>query len=654
MKVPAMLHFLVGYLGTSARRFWLAAFVFLVLGLPGLANGALAQAQDTLPPLGQLKTMSIEELMNIEVTSVSKRPEKLSEAASAIQVITQEEIHRSGATNLAEALQLAPNLQVAQLNSYAWIISTRGFNALFSNKLLAMIDGRTIYTPLFAGVSWDVQNVLLDDIDRIEVVSGPGGSLWGANAVNGVINVVTKHSADTQGLYASAAVGSFLQDQAAVRYGGHVGEKLSYRIFAQRFDRNNTVVPGGEDNSDDWHLTQGGFRMDWLPSGADAVMLEGNLYGGSEETSPRPSAMNGGYVLGSWSRTFSPASAMQVQLYVDHTWRRDVPSTLTDELTTYDLDFQHRFPVGGRNNILWGAGYRLMDSDVRNSTEFVGFVPMSRTMHLFSGFVQDEIALVQDQLKLTVGTKLEHNVFSGFEVQPSTRLAWTPDGRQTIWSAVSRAIRAPSRIDVDYHIPAHPVEPGTPNVNGGPNFGSENVVAYEAGYRVQPTSLLALSLAVFYNRYDDLYSVEALPGTMTYEIQNGSEGETWGAELSGSYQPARWWRLHGGYVYLGKDLRSKPGHAFDTSILGNDPQHQFLLQSMMDLPGNFQFDVVSHYGGVRPVPHIPGYFTLDARLAWQFKGLELSVVGRNLTKKRHLEYGALIPRNVYGKVTWRL
>lgn len=600
------------------------------------------------------KKMSLDELMDIEVTLVSKRPEKLTEVASAIQVITNEDIRRSGATNLAEALRLAPNLRVAQLNSYGWVISARGFSGLFANKLLVMVDGRSVYTPLFAGVLWDIQNVILEDVDRIEVVSGPGGSLWGANAVNGVINIVTKSAKDTQGVYASITGGTFLHDAGEVRYGGSIGNNLFYRLYIQRFDHENTYLPTGQDAPDEWGITNGGLRIDYYPSHADTFMVQGNAYGATEYTPVADSTADGQYLLGRWTHTFSEESDMSVQVYVDRTFRRDIPSTLTDKLTTYDFDFQHRFPIGTRHSILWGLGYRRMNSDVSNSTAFVGFVPNHRDLDLYSAFAQDEITIIPDRLKLTVGTKVEHNYFSEFEIQPSARIAWTPDEKQTVWAAVSRAVRSPSRIDVDYHLPTFPLPPTTPSVAGGPNFDSEKLTAYELGYRVQPTSNLALSVAGFYNRYDDIYSVEALPGTQTFQIQNGIEGQSWGVEFSGTYQPAPWLRVRGGYTFFHKDLWNKPGHSFDTASLGNDPEHQVLVQTMMDLPWDFQLDVVARYVDSLPNPSIPGYFTADVRLAKTFDNLEVAVVGQNLADNRHPEFGAQeIPRSVYAKVTLR-
>lgn len=637
------------------RRLWSSLWFALVLGVAVLASGC-AQTQEMHVPPSALKKLSVEELMAIEVTSVSKRPEKLSETASAIQVITQEDIRRSSATNLPEALQLSPNLHVELLNSYAWLITSRGFKAPFANKLLVMIDGRTVYSPLFAGVFWDVQNTLLEDLDRIEVISGPGGTLWGTNAVNGVINVVSRPAAETQGLYVSAAAGTHLQHGGALRYGGTLGQNLHFRVFAQRQARNHLIMQDGSDASDAWSINHGGFRVDWQASEADAVTVQGALYGGTEQTLPEDSEMNGQHLLARWTHRFSPASDLRVQAYVDRTWRNDQPTTVTDELETYDLEFQHRFPAGARHGILWGAGYRLMVNDMATTTDLVGFLPPHRNMHRFNGFVQDDFALVHDRLQATIGTKLEHNDFAGFALQPSARLAWTPDTRQTVWGAVSRAVRSPSRIDVDYHLPTYSVPPDMPSVAGGPNFVSEKLTAYELGYRVRPAAPLLLSLATFYNRYDDLYSVEALPGTLTFQIQNGTEGTSWGVELSGTYQPLERWQLRGGYTHLQVDLRSKPGRdftTFDLSTLANDPSHRFLLQSALDLPGRLQFDVTGFYVSEHPEPRLPAYADFNVRLAWALKGWEVAVAGQNILADRQSELGLEIPRSVYGKLTWR-
>jgi iron complex outermembrane receptor protein len=615
---------------------------------------ATAFSQETgLPSAAEIKKLSVEDLMNIEVTSVSKRPEKLTEVASAIQVITKEDIHRSGATNIPEALRLAPNLQVAQLNSSAWIISARGFNATFANKLLVMIDGRTVYSPLFAGVFWDVQSVLLEDVERIEVISGPGGTLWGANAVNGVINIITKHSSDTKGLYASASAGSMLRRAGALRYGGNIGSRVSYRVFAQHSDRDNTFLPNGNDSTDQWNYSQAGFAADWTPSEANAVMVQGNVYRGIHETVPSESSVDGQNILARWSHLFKSGSNFVVQGYYDRAWRRDIPSTIADQLETYDFDFQHDFTVMKRHHLVWGGGYRYMHDESQHSTLFVGLMPETRNMKLFSTFVQDEIALVPDRLKLIVGTKLQHNTYSQYELQPNARLAWTT-AKNTVWGAVSRSVRAPSRIDVDYFLPTFDLPPNIPHVAGGPNFTSEKVTAYEVGYRVQPSTRLSLSLAAFYNQYYDLYSVEALPNTMTYTIQNGTRGDSRGVEFSGRYQVCDSWRLRGGYTYFYKNLENKPGRVYDYSALGNDAENQFHLHSILDLPAHFQLDITFRYIDQLPKPHFPDYLAFDTRVAWEYKQWEVSLVGQNLRESRHREIFAEIPRSFYAKVACRL
>jgi iron complex outermembrane receptor protein len=615
-----------------------------------LVCGAAGATNEVTTP-AELKRLSLEDLENQDVTIVSRRAEKLSASPSAVQVITGEDIHRSGATSLPEALRLASNLEVAQVNSHDWAVSARGFNNTLADKLLVMIDGRTVYTPLDAGVFWDAQNVLLDDIDRIEVVSGPGGTLWGANAVNGVINIVTKSARETQGLLVEGGGGSLLQDFGAVRYGGSNGTNLFYRVYAQRFDRNDTVFPNGNDATDSWDMSQGGFRMDWYPSDANTLTVQGDAYSGSEAGTAGYTFLDGQNMLGRWTHTISDTSDLSVQAYFDRTWR-EVPDSFAEDLKTYDLDVQHHFALGERQRVTWGGGYRLMQDDVKNS-QAIAFVPPQRNMQLFNAFVQDEIALLPELLKLTIGTKLEHNDFSGFEVQPSVRLAWTPDDRQTFWGAVSRAVRSPSRIDSDLRLP------GTSpyQVVGDSDFASETVLAYEAGYRVRPVDRLSLSLATYYNDYNDLRSLDQVTPNY-FVIGNGFRGQTWGVELSGSYQATDWWRLRGGYTYLNKLLWPDRPTVTPSVREGNDPDNQVMIQSIMDLPAHFQFDLVGRYVDTLENPHVPSYVTFDARLAWWFKGnLEISVVGQNLWDNQHPEFGAAstreeIPRSVFGKVAW--
>jgi iron complex outermembrane receptor protein len=626
----------------------------LRLALLAFATPASSAGAQVIQAPAELKKMSLEELFDIEVTSVSKKLERLFDAAAAIQVITQEDIRRSGASTLPEALRLAPNLHVAQSNSHDWAISARGFNGAptsngsLTNKMLVLIDGRSVYTPLFGGVFWDVQHVLLEDVDRIEVVSGPGGTLWGSNAVNGVVNVITKRARDTQGAYASGSVGSLLQDSAALRYGGSVGSKAFYRVHAQRLDFGSTELADGSGANDAWDLTQGGFRVDWQPSDADMLTLQGDFYGGSEG-SPTTADMDGQNALARWTHAFSEESEMGVQAYFDRTWRKLPSSSFGEELQTYDLDLQHRFPLGGRQSIVWGAGYRLLRDDVDNSVS-ASFLPAHQDMHLFSAFVQDEIALVPERLELTLGTKLEHNEFSGLELQPSARLAWMPTGEQTVWAAVSRAVHSPTRFDAEIV---------TPVLAGDEDFDSEQAIAYELGYRVRPVDRLSLSFAGFFNRYDDLRSFDLnASAPPMFVFGNGQKADTWGFEVAGTLQAMEWWRLRGGYTYLAKDIwaTSAAVVAGSDDIEGLDPSHQFLLHSMMDLPRHVQFDLVGRYVdtlSTTTIAAVPRYFTFDARLAWQFKGWEFAAVGQNLWDDGHSEFGAQIPRSVYGKVTWR-
>ncbi len=616
-----------------------------------------AQDDDPFASAENLKALSLEELMNIEVTLVSRTPSKLTEAASAIQVITRNDILRSGATTVPEALRLATNLQVAQLNSSSWIISARGFNTVFANKLLVMIDGRTVYTPLFAGVLWELQNVLLEDVDRIEVVSGPGGTLWGANAVNGVINIITRNARESQGTYVSALAGNFINHDISVRHGGMISDKVAYRVYAKNFLRNNTILANGEDNNDTWTLSQAGLRVDWEASAKDAVTFQGDVYDGEMKTTPEASPFDGQNAMARWTHTYSEKSAFIAQAYFDRYWRSDLASFIADQLQTLDFYFQHRIALVNIHKFVWGVNYRNVNDHFVSQTPLLGLLPARKNLDRAAVFVQDAIK-VGANTTLTVGTKLSHNVYTGFEIQPSASIGHAFQ-KSLLWAAVSRAIRAPSRLDVDYYLPTYPVPPTSLSVAGGPNFESEKVIAYEAGYRLTANEHSTFSLASFYNTYADVYSVEALPGTLTYQIQNGSEAESWGAEFTGTYQFSDHWRLRGGYTYFDKDLRSKPGHVFDPSYLGNDARNQAMLKSMLNITPNMQFDLVSRYLDYLPktteTPQVPEYFTFDARLALHLKAFEISVVGQNLWKDEHVEFRTFSsPRSFYGRVICRL
>jgi iron complex outermembrane receptor protein len=604
-----------------------------------------------------LKKLSLKELMDLEVTSVSRHSEKLVETPSAIQVITQKEIIRSGVTSIPEALRLASNLNVAQIDSRQWAISARGFNNSISNKLLVLMDGRTLYTPLFAGVFWDVQDTLLEDIDRIEVISGPGATLWGANAVNGVINITTMDAKDTQGLMLIGRAGTELRGVVGARYGDKIGSNAFYRVYGKYSDRDSTQFSNGRDGADEWHNGQGGFRIDCDKNEIDHFTIQGDLYNGRFDQFRQPEGkVSGGNIVTRWSRVLSPGSQIKVQFFYDRT-NRDIPNTFLENLDTYDFDFQHHFNFNNRHEIVWGAGYRLTNDDITNGIT-LAFLPPQLTHHLFSSFVQDQIAIIKDKFYLTYGTKLEHNSYTGFEFQPSGRVTWKLDTQRTIWGAVSRAVRTPSRIDRDFFAPPQPPF----LLAGGPNFESEELIAYELGYRSQQFEHISLSIAPFYHDYDHVRSLEQIHPPFPFPIVfgNGKSGQAYGAELSAEIQATDRWLIRTGYTELQIHIRPKPGSTDPTagSAESHDSNHQFLLRSSLDLPKNLQFD--STFRAVSRIANqkVPAYAELDLRLAWApNSALELSIVGQNLLHSGHVEFGAPassheIQRSMYGKIVW--
>ncbi|MBI5471942.1 MAG: TonB-dependent receptor [Ignavibacteriae bacterium] len=620
---------------------------------------ARTQENDDSLSIRALKRRSLEELMDIEVTLASKTPQRLSATASAIQVVTGNDIRRSSASTLAEALRLAPNLTVAQTSAHDWAITARGFNGAplannsLANKLLVMIDGRSVYTPLFGGVFWDVQQILLDDVDQIEVVSGPGGSLWGSNAVNGVINILTKSAQETQGLLVSGGLGSLMRDYGAVRYGTRFSENIFARVYVQRWDHRPTLLPTGADATDTWRLTQGGFRLDYHPSKTTTFTLQGDVHAGSEDGTATNTYVDGENLLARWTHITQDNNELRAQVYFDRTWRNlptSVPNNgFSEELTTFDFDFQHRLHFGARHILLWGAGVRLMQEDI-DTTTTISFSPQNRDMKLLNGFVQYEFALLPDLLKFTIGTKLEHNDFSGYELQPGLRIAWTPENRHTIWGAVSRAVHSPSRFDADVVVP----------LIGDSSFTSEKLVAYELGYRIRPVDELTLSLAAYFNTYRSLRSINFLAPPPRYVFTNGQRAESWGVELSGLFQAMSWWRLRFGYTHFKKNIWPTSVGIVPTGDLieGIDPENTFLLHSMIDLPAHLQFDLVARYVGDLPSTtlssSVPGYATFDARVAFQTNHWMLSLVGRNLAHDRHPEFRSLLRRSLFGKISFTL
>jgi iron complex outermembrane recepter protein len=629
-------------------------------------------------PLHQLKQLSLEQLMNIEVTSVAKKEQRVGETAAAIFVITQEEIRRSGVTSIPEALRLAPGVTVSRIDGNSWAIGVRGFGSGLSRSVLVLIDGRSVYTPLFAGVYWDVQDTLLEDIDRIEVIRGPGGSIWGANAVNGVINIITKSAIETQGLLATAGGGSEEKGFGSLRYGGKIGEDFSYRVYGKGFRRDGQFTPHLSD-VDDWQMGQGGFRADWDLRERDKLTFQGDIYKGysglrsqvSSFSAPfstiveRDTDLSGMNLLGRWNRTLSETSNLALQIYYDRTFRRE--PTFQERRNTVDFDFQHRFKATSHQELIWGLGYRFTKGDTESVPTLV-ISPRNRADNLFSAFLQDEIVLVEDLLRLTVGSKFEHNDYTGFEFQPSGRLLWTPAARHVLWASFSRAVRTPSRVDRDIAASSAPF-PALPffaRLLGNKDFESEKVLAYELGYRIQPTDRLFVDLAAFYNRYDDLFSVETgtpflEPGRLIFPFQfdNKMKAQVYGIEIAADWRWLDWWRWRFSYSHLQINLTRKPGSndAFtEQSTEGSSPHNQVSLTSFIDLPGNLNLDGIFRYVDNLPGQNVGRYFNLDLRLGWHAtKNVELSLVGQNLLQGHHAEWsgGTEIQRGVYTKVTWR-
>jgi iron complex outermembrane receptor protein len=628
--------------GRARRVLRLAAFA-LLSAVETVAIAATDQIK-----LADLADLSLEELSSIDVTSVSKRSERLSDAAASIFVITGEDIRRAGVTSLPEALRLAPNLQVSRVNASSYAISARGFNSTAGNKLLVLIDGRSVYTPLFSGVFWDIQDVLLEDVERIEVISGPGATLWGANAVNGVINVITRSARDTQGGFVAPGAGN-LEAGAAVRYGAKLDSGGHFRVYGKYFDRQNTERANGSEVQDDWEKGQVGFRADW-DGGSDSFTLQGDVYSGELEPASEIAGLN---LLARWGRTFADGSSIRLQGYYDRT-ERDIPGSFGEDLDILDVEMQHAIRPLAAHGVVWGAGYRYANDSVQNRG--LAFIPAERSLRWANVFVQDGIAL-RDNLQLTLGAKVEHNVYTGYEFLPSARIAWKPAPERLIWSAVSRAVRAPSRIDRELFSPlTNP--PG--QLEGGPDFRSEVSNTFELGYRAQPTSVISYSVTAFHSIHDHIRSVEPIGGVVSV-LGNKIEGKTSGIEAWGSYQAARAWRLSGGVVLLRQRLELKPDSSSVRGVTaeGNDAKHRWMLRSVYELTERHELDVIVRHVGELPDPVVPAYTAVDARFGWKAdRNLELSLTLQNIFDPSHPEFGAPatrseMERSAYAKLLWR-
>jgi iron complex outermembrane receptor protein len=600
----------------------------------------------------RLKVLSVEELMELDVTSVSRRAEPFRDSAAAVDVITGDELRRTGVTTLPEALRLIAGVMVARSDGHTWAISARGFLLPSANKLLVLIDGRTVYSPLFAGTFWDVQDTALADIERIEVIRGPGATLWGANAVNGVINVITRSAAATIGGRLVVSAGT--EDTAVItaRYGDELRKGLDYRTYAKYtyFDENE--LASGAPARDPLRRAQVGGRIDWAISPDSALTVQGDAYNGRAGAFDRPDTrINGWNLLGRWRTRAARQSELQVQWYVDHAFR-SIPFLFEESRTTVDVDLQYRLRTMDRHTVLIGGGYQASTDSTsvpgqpsaapRNNLIAV-FVPSDRTTMLVSAFAQDEIALTPDSVFLTLGARLEHNAYTGVELQPTARVRWKLQPRMTLWGAVSRAVRTPTRLDRDVRFLT---TAGSALVIGGPAFESETLVATELGYRVQPSSRVSLDVSTFHNSYDHLRSQEA---GVPIVLGNGLRGTTAGVELEMRVRPTEWLRFDADWTLFGKDLERRPGSTDITggAAEGNDPRHSFGLRATMNLPGRIEIDGLLRAIDSLPSPPVPGYAELDLRAGWRVTSdWELAIVGRNLLHASHPEYGPDTPFRV--------
>jgi iron complex outermembrane receptor protein len=633
-------------------------------GLAAAAGAAQAQTAPVTraayeqPSLSELGQLSIEQLSNLPVTSVAKRAEPLGQAPAAIYVITHEEIERAGALSLPEMLRLAPNLQVFQTSAANYVVTARGFSGntadqSFTNQLLVLIDGRSVYTPLYSGVYWDMQDVLPADVDRIEVISGPGAALWGANAVNGVINIITRNAADTQGLRLD--VGSGSQETAwDVRYGGKVGDSLAYRAYFRSYAERDTVTAAGQGGNDHWHRPQGGFRLDWTASAADSVTLQGDAYQGAEAVPNSPDeSILGRNLTGRWTHTAPGFGSLQLQAYYDHTERGAVASSGSFWLDTYDIDAQHSFSWG-RNDVVWGGGGRFSRYQI-NGTSTLYFMPPSRDLDLANLFIQDTLA-VADKAKVTLGLKLENDPFSGLAVLPNLRASYALNGGTLLWASVSRAVRSPTPFDQDVREKVG----GQVFLTGDSDFDPVSLTAYEAGLRGEWGARASLSASIYYNVYDDIRSIEVTPVTfIPLHWGNGIQGSVYGLEAWADYNATAWWRLGAGLNLMGEHFRFKPGASglLGLSQVGDDPGQVFKLKSSMTLPHGVMLDAYLRYYGALPDPSVPAYTELTARLAWAATDkLRLAVSGQNLLNPKHQEFPApganAVPRSVFVSLSW--
>lgn len=632
--------------------------------------------------------MDLSSLMEIQITSAGRKEQNLADVPAAVYVIDQEDIKNSGFTSVPELLRLVPGLQVARISSSKWAISSRGFNGTFANKLLVQIDGRSVYTPSYSGVYWDVQNVVLEDVDRIEVIRGPGATLWGANAVNGIINIITKQSSDTQDSLLSAGAGSHEKAMATLRHGAQFNENTYGRFYLSHHEQDSfEFAEDGSDAHDEWQITNGGFRLDGDVGLQNSWTLQGDLYHGDNDqridtfwTRTPPYLLqvfdrldtNGCNLLSRWQHTFSEKSSWTLQTYYDFTNRDEKYLEQTNH--TFDIDFQHRFQVQSRHDIVWGIGYRFNKDDFNNTYQ-VEFTPDSRSNDLFSAFLQDEITLLKEKLLLTIGSKFEYNSYTGFEVQPNMRLLWKPGARHSLWTSVARAVRTPSRIEDSGRITTAVIPAPVLfdlSIFGTSDFESERLTAYEAGYRYIPAQNFSIDIALYCNKYRGLQSYYQESQFMPIYFFNAMEGDIHGLEIATAWAPTDWLETELGYSYIevAMDDNSAANLYQEEVSEGSSPRHRFSVRTNFDLGNNLYLNLWGHYtdqlkaASVLAVQNnvvVDDYVNLDANVRWLPKeGLEITLAGQNLLDSGHIEFiqeafttPIDIQRSIYAKMTWR-
>ena len=633
-------------------------FALLVIGVVHTAS-ASAQPQPPSPAqLAELKKLSIEELAETDITGSGRRPEQLEEVAAAVTVITSDDLRRYGVMTMPQALGLAETLHVAQVAGPGYAISERGFNITTANKMLVMIDGRTVYSPVFAGVFWEAQDLVIADIDRIEVVRGPGGTLWGANAVNGVIHIIMKNAADTRGTFINATAGTDVTGPFVVRHGARFGAAGSYRVYGKVRSHDATQLLSGGSAGNEHTFGQAGFRIESDRTGNNFAVFQGDVFAGDTGlgvNADRSITWRGGNLLARWTGRSDSGAETTVQAYYDRFYRR-VPVQYRGDLDTFDVDAQHQRTFG-RHIIVVGGGYRLYRGDDLGDGPGFFFEPQERVSHRSNVFAQAQFD-VRRRLYVTVGSKLEHNEFTGAELQPSASVRWTRN-THTAWGSLSRAVRVPTRFDTDLRFRV----PNTPllALTGTADFKSESLIAVEAGYRTRVGSRFSIDIAAYNNRYDDLRSQEVPEPPIPIRLMNMMNAVTRGIEISPKVQVVPWWQIAAGYSHFWKRFTFDPGSTDRTggAAEANDPRHLFKLRSYMNAGSRFEVDAFLRYVSALPQPAVDGYAELDARVGYHVRpGWDLSIIGANLLSRSHLEFRGGTPPQVYERgvtlrSTWR-